>query len=460
MIMKKIISLAITLSMLFLSAAGVFAIDWTIPEIPFEPLAKNIAFSDRDAAKLAQALTDAKFFDDTLTTEQFIDMLKNENNAGGYAMSGTFKQGGTVILDCLEYELINEDGYEIRRVKLDHGYYIDMVFISQPKNKKTAYGSSAAYIRNKDGYVIAEITFAARFAYNGKKTKSTSQTIQGRSYVPQITFSDKKSGGGDEKPAVTVANASIALNIKDSAKKELGECRYNAQVTCDIYGNTISYFSYSKKPDDEIPLENSGYYTSAPKASVHFYSHGRPYKYFKNITDFTDKNASKLAEALSLADYGDYELIRGKNYEIKRLNLKHGYKMDIVFDSTNDDLTSDYSYNKSQDACTPRNPALNVYIVDPSGHYLASMSIFAYFYAKTEDKKSTTEIAAHGASADSGVALISFSAKKSKGAEGDLSSIVDGLFALDIKDGAKTKSFTFNLQIECHPGGIVTAWVK
>jgi hypothetical protein len=72
-----------------------------------------------------------------------------------------------------------------------------------------------------------------------------------------------------------------------------------------------------------------------------------------------------------------------------------------------------------------------------------------------------SEIKYHGVWTKANVPQITLSGK-SKGIQDteNKSSTVDALVTLNIKDGAITKSFSFNMQIECYFNGLSTAWLK
>ena len=447
-------------------------------KIPFTPLEKNITFTDNDAAQLAEALFEADFFNDMLSDEEFIKT----------SPKSWHKIDDKIFLQYVEYDIIKEKDYDVRRVELKHNYYIDIVFISEI-NK----GVSSAYIRNKDGYVIAEITLTASFTSDGKKVKSASQKITGKSYVSQITFSDKTTKGGGEKSTITITDAGITLKIKDSGKKEFGEYKYSAQVKCDIYGSTIPYFSYQKKPylktedkeygAEKFDINGDIYYSVISWKSIS----GETTAKFIDINDddeipkFTDKDAEKLAEALSSVDYSKYKLVsRGKNYEIKRIQLKHGYYIDFVFRNQNDTVTSSLNYNKTVNSETADHYWIDIYIRDPNGNKLAEVQFIAhiipvFLYDPTVNsgqfefngksaayEKSTATINYHTVWTESNLRQITFSSPKSIGTDNatDDSSIAEGRIVLKIDDGKKTKSFAFNMQIECYFNGIATAWLK
>ena len=462
-IAKRVI--AVTVTILILSSLTVSAGDtWTAPKISFTPLKNPKAFTDKDAAWLAEALSEADFFNDKISDEEFKNQMPKSY----------LKESDQYFLLYAEYDFIKEKDYDIRRVELKHGYHIDMVFVSQHNN-----GVSSAYIRNTNGYVIAEIILTAKFTSDKKQVKSISQKITGKSYVSQITFFDKYAKNCGERPNVSLADAGITLKIKDA------EYKYNAQVKCDIYGNTISYFSWQKKPfinpkkADTLTINGEAYYTFSSGEAAN----GETVAKFAGISDdipnFNDKDASKLAEALALADYSKFELTNiGKNYEIKRLHLKYGYYIDFVFRNKNDTVTSDYNYNKKE-SCGSIFESIDIYIRDPNGDKLAAIEFctnFTPFFLYDETvkpgnyeyngisaayDKSTSLITYHGVYTESYVPQITFSGKKSRGIENatDFSSIVDGVFTLNIKDGAKTKDFTINMQVECYFNGIATAWV-
>ena len=459
-ILTRLISLAVILFMLILSIITVSAEDWTAPKIPFTPLKSSSSFKDKDAKELAEALSEANFLCNIFTLE---DYKKTDPD---FVTDPHINNVKYVELAHVEYNFIKEKDYDVRRVDLKYGYYIDIVSVSQQNN-----GVSSAYIRNKNGYVIAEITLTADFICDGKTVKSASQKIAGKSYVSQITFADKYSKGGAERSNITFTDSAVTMKIKNSKGTEIGKYRYNAQITCDIYGNTVSYFSLEKPCksyyDDTIGFDN-------PQGMQIF---------LKDSTKFTDKDASKLAEALSSIDYGKYELIRGSNYDIKRIYLKYGYYIEIVFESGNDNIKSDNRYNTTRDGYFMTSAMLRVHVCDSNGYIIANMQLSGNFSPVLTDEpkeesvyifstnandpgkktKSTAGIFYQFSYANTAdrISQITVSGK-SRGIENatDSSSIIDGIFTLNIKSGAKIKSFTFNMQIECYFNGISTAWVK
>jgi hypothetical protein len=247
----------------------------------------------------------------------------------------------------------------------------------------------------------------------------------------------------------------------------------------------MSYFSWQKKPFfdslGKLSFEAGGetYYTAASSQSLSDETTAKFAGINDSVPKFGDKDAARLAEALASVDYGGYELISsGKNYEIKRIKLKHNYYIDFIFRNKNDSVTSSYNYNKS---VTPESDfhSMDIYLRYPGGETLAKMQLNASFlpvflYDKTVSSgnfgyngklitydKSTAAIKYHSVLTESNAAQITLSGK-SRGIKdaADDSSIVEAVVTLDIKDGAKTKSFTFNLQIECYFNGLTTAWIE
>jgi len=65
--------------------------------------------------------------------------------------------------------------------------------------------------------------------------------------------------------------------------------------------------------------------------NVEFYSRQSPYLQIKSRESvLTPEETSKLIEALKDADYNNYEIITGTDYEIKHIPLKHGYSLDFT----------------------------------------------------------------------------------------------------------------------------------
>jgi hypothetical protein len=50
----------------------------------------------------------------------------------------------------------------------------------------------------------------------------------------------------------------------------------------------------------------------------------------QRTTELTAKELVEFKEALASADYDNYEIISGEDYEIKRVFLKHGYSIDFI----------------------------------------------------------------------------------------------------------------------------------